>query len=131
MMFQERVVSRRQAEYNRLRAEREERLSQILRARREERDIKRKMLYFLRTEEERLTRLREEEEARKRQGKKMVVIWVMSDKSTRQSCNHLLFQKAFGSVFKVALSLLKGQLKVFLKMLNYYPKPKVLSTRLF
>ncbi|MFS7919180.1 putative proteasome component (PCI) domain, eukaryotic translation initiation factor 3 subunit A [Helianthus anomalus] len=67
MEFEERVVSRRQAEYNRLRAEREERLSQVLKARKEERDIKRKMLYFLRTEEERLTRLREEEEARKRQ----------------------------------------------------------------
>ncbi|KAM0014546.1 putative proteasome component (PCI) domain, eukaryotic translation initiation factor 3 subunit A [Helianthus debilis subsp. tardiflorus] len=68
MEFEERVVSRRQAEYNRLRAEREEWLSQVLKARKEERDIKRKMLYFLRTEEERLTRLREEEEARKRQG---------------------------------------------------------------
>ncbi|KAD4179657.1 hypothetical protein R6Q59_032001 [Mikania micrantha] len=67
MEFQERVVTRRQAEYNRLRAEREERLSQVLKARKEEREIKRKMLYFLRTEEERLTRLREEEEARKRQ----------------------------------------------------------------
>ncbi|KAI3754987.1 hypothetical protein L1987_54779 [Smallanthus sonchifolius] len=67
MEFQERVVSRRQAEYNRMRSEREERLSQVLKARKEERDIKRKMLYFLRTEEERLTRLREEEEVRKRQ----------------------------------------------------------------
>ncbi|KAM0016340.1 putative proteasome component (PCI) domain, eukaryotic translation initiation factor 3 subunit A [Helianthus debilis subsp. tardiflorus] len=64
--FEERVVRRREAEYARLRAEREERLSQVLKARKEERDMKRKMLYYLRTEEERLTRLREEEEAQKR-----------------------------------------------------------------
>uniref|UniRef100_A0A251TWF4 eIF3a PCI domain-containing protein n=1 Tax=Helianthus annuus TaxID=4232 RepID=A0A251TWF4_HELAN len=65
--FEKRVVRRREAEYVRLRAEREERLSQVLKARKEERDMKRKMLY-LRTEEERLTRLREEEEAQKRLG---------------------------------------------------------------
>ncbi|KAI7740213.1 hypothetical protein M8C21_008366 [Ambrosia artemisiifolia] len=64
--FEERVVSRREAEFARMRAEREERLSQVLKARKEERDLKRKMLYYLRTEEERLTRLREEEEAQKR-----------------------------------------------------------------
>ncbi|GJX87991.1 probable serine/threonine-protein kinase PBL21 [Tanacetum coccineum] len=58
---------RRQAEYERMRAEREERLSQVLQARRDEREIKRKMLYYLRTEEERLNKLREEEEAHKRE----------------------------------------------------------------
>ena len=68
MQFQERVLSRRQAEYDRMRAERDEHLSQVLQARREEREIKRKMLYYLRTEEERLNKLREEEEARKREG---------------------------------------------------------------
>lgn len=66
--FEERVVSRRRAEHDRMKFEREERLSQILKARKEERDIKRKMLYYLKTEEERLNRLREEEEARKREG---------------------------------------------------------------
>ncbi|KAK9073903.1 hypothetical protein SSX86_006497 [Deinandra increscens subsp. villosa] len=67
MEFEERVVNLREAEYKRMRAEREERLNQVLKARKEERDMKRKMLYYLRTEEERLTRLREEEEARVRQ----------------------------------------------------------------
>nr|XP_043635306.1 eukaryotic translation initiation factor 3 subunit A-like [Erigeron canadensis] len=67
MEFQERVVNRRQAEYNRMKADREERISQIVRARKEERDIKRKMLFYVKTEEERLNRLREEEEARKRE----------------------------------------------------------------
>lgn len=66
--FQERVINRRRAEYDRLRAEREERLSQVREARKQEREIKRKMLYYLRTEEERLNQLREEEEARKREG---------------------------------------------------------------
>nr|GEV18039.1 eukaryotic translation initiation factor 3 subunit A-like [Tanacetum cinerariifolium] len=65
--FQERVENRRKLEFNRMKAEREERLSQVLKARKEERDIKRKMLYYLKTEEERLNRLREEEEARKRE----------------------------------------------------------------
>ncbi|KAF5785597.1 putative eukaryotic translation initiation factor 3 subunit A [Helianthus annuus] len=65
--FEERVVRRREAEYARLRVEREERLSQVLKARKEERDMKRKMLYYLRTEEERVTRLHEEE-AQKRLG---------------------------------------------------------------
>ncbi|PWA97098.1 eukaryotic translation initiation factor 3 subunit A [Artemisia annua] len=51
-----------------MKAEREERHSQVLKPRKEERVIKRKMLYYLKTEEERLNRLREEEEAHKREG---------------------------------------------------------------
>ena len=69
--FQERVENRRKLEFNRMKAEREERLSQVLKARKEERDIKRKMLYYLKTEEERINRLREEEEARKREGESL------------------------------------------------------------
>ncbi|XP_071733632.1 eukaryotic translation initiation factor 3 subunit A-like [Rutidosis leptorrhynchoides] len=65
--FEERVVSRRQAEHDRMELERKQRVSQVLKARKEEREIKRKMLYYLKTEEERLDRLREEEEARKRE----------------------------------------------------------------
>ncbi|KAA8536786.1 hypothetical protein F0562_029264 [Nyssa sinensis] len=65
MQFQERVMNRRQAEYNRLRAEREERINQILQKRKQEREYKRKMLFYLRSEEERLKKLHEEEEARK------------------------------------------------------------------
>ncbi|KAL7614428.1 hypothetical protein Lser_V15G07327 [Lactuca serriola] len=67
MELEEKVVSRRKAEYDRMRAEREERLGQILKARKEERDLKRKMLFYLKTEKERLNKLREEEEARKRE----------------------------------------------------------------
>ncbi|GMH20517.1 hypothetical protein Nepgr_022358 [Nepenthes gracilis] len=70
-IFQERVMSCRQAEYDRLRKEREERIGQILQARRQEREAKRKMLFFLRSEEERLNKQREEEEARKREEAEM------------------------------------------------------------
>lgn len=64
-IFQERVLSRRKSEYDRLKEEREEKIHQIIQARKQERDAKRKMIYFLRSEEERQKRLREEEEARK------------------------------------------------------------------
>lgn len=61
-------MSSRQAEYDRLRVERDERINQILQSRKEEREIKRKMLFYLNVEEERLKKLHEEEEARKREG---------------------------------------------------------------
>ncbi|CAI9098188.1 OLC1v1034796C3 [Oldenlandia corymbosa var. corymbosa] len=64
-IFQERVVGHREAEFNRLRNERQERINQIIQTRKQEREIQRKMIYHLRTEEERQRRLREEEEARK------------------------------------------------------------------
>nr|GEX75108.1 eukaryotic translation initiation factor 3 subunit A-like [Tanacetum cinerariifolium] len=69
-LAEEKLLHERQqeAKYERMRAEREERLSQVLQARRDEREIKRKMLYYLRTEEERLNKLREEEKAHKREG---------------------------------------------------------------
>ncbi|KAG2312270.1 hypothetical protein Bca52824_023827 [Brassica carinata] len=63
--FQGEVISRRQAEFDRIRTEREERISQIIRARKQERDIKRKQMYYLTIEEERIRKLQEEEEARK------------------------------------------------------------------
>ncbi|KAF5746717.1 eukaryotic translation initiation factor 3 subunit A [Tripterygium wilfordii] len=65
LIFEEKVISRRQAEFDRLRMEREERINQIIQARRQEREAMRKKIFFVRTEEERLKRLREEEEARK------------------------------------------------------------------
>ncbi|KAK6915640.1 Proteasome component (PCI) domain, partial [Dillenia turbinata] len=64
-MFQERITKRRQEEYNRLKAEREERINQELRSRKHDREMKRKILFYLRTEEERQKRKQEEEEARK------------------------------------------------------------------
>ncbi|XP_010541009.1 PREDICTED: eukaryotic translation initiation factor 3 subunit A isoform X2 [Tarenaya hassleriana] len=66
-VFQERVIKRRQAEFDRLRAEKEERINQIIQARKQERDIKRKQIFYLTCEEERITKLREEEESRKRE----------------------------------------------------------------
>ncbi|GMH18914.1 hypothetical protein Nepgr_020755 [Nepenthes gracilis] len=66
-IFQERVLGCRHAEYDRLRHEREEQIDQILQARRQEREAKRKIIFFLRSEEERLSKQQEEEEARKRE----------------------------------------------------------------
>ncbi|KAF6137354.1 hypothetical protein GIB67_036391 [Kingdonia uniflora] len=48
--------------------EREERIYQLLQARREEREAKRKMLFYLRSEEARKMKLEEEERARKQDG---------------------------------------------------------------
>ncbi|KAK9673163.1 hypothetical protein RND81_12G150400 [Saponaria officinalis] len=67
--FQERIVSRRQADYAKLRQDREEHIRQILMERKLEREAKRKMIFYLKTEEERLNKLKEEEEAREREEK--------------------------------------------------------------
>ncbi|XP_021839380.1 eukaryotic translation initiation factor 3 subunit A [Spinacia oleracea] len=64
-IFQESLMSHRQSEFERLRKEREEHFHQIRLARKQERLAKRKMIFYLRSEEERLNKLREEEEARK------------------------------------------------------------------
>lgn len=63
--FQDKVMNRRQTEYDRLKTERAERINHILQQRRQEMEIKRKMLFFLKSEEQRLKKLQEEEEARK------------------------------------------------------------------
>lgn len=68
-IFQERIVQRREAEFSRLKKERDERTSQLISSRKRERDTVRKLMYYLNLEEQRLQRLREEEEARKREGK--------------------------------------------------------------
>ena len=62
------MKSRREAEFNQRRADREERLNQIIQARKQEREALRKKIFFVRSEEERLKKLREEEEARKHEG---------------------------------------------------------------
>lgn len=62
------MISRRQAEFDRIRTEREERISQIIQARKQARDIKRRQIYYMNCEEERITKLQEEEEARKQEG---------------------------------------------------------------
>ncbi|CDP06639.1 unnamed protein product [Coffea canephora] len=66
-LFHDRVVSRREDEFNRLRKESQDRINQIIQTRKQEREIQRKMIYYLRAEEERLRRLREEEEAQQRE----------------------------------------------------------------
>jgi translation initiation factor 3 subunit A len=68
IIFEERVKSRREAEFNQRRADREERINQIIQARKQEREALRKKIFFVRSEEERLKKLREEEEARKHEG---------------------------------------------------------------
>ncbi|XP_073150120.1 eukaryotic translation initiation factor 3 subunit A-like [Henckelia pumila] len=64
-ILQEKVLSHRRAEYKRLEEEKEQRINLIIRSRKQEREANRKMIYFLRSEEEKQKRLREEEEARK------------------------------------------------------------------
>ncbi|KAL7109650.1 hypothetical protein ACP275_06G187300 [Erythranthe tilingii] len=64
-IFRERVVSLRRGEFDRLKEERENRIKQILQSRKQEREAKRKMIYYLRCEEEKQKKLLEEEEARK------------------------------------------------------------------
>ncbi|CAJ2632755.1 unnamed protein product [Trifolium pratense] len=66
-IYQEKVVSHRQAETDRLKKEREDRISRILQSRKQEREKMRKLKYFLQVEEERRQKLREAEEAQKRQ----------------------------------------------------------------
>lgn len=64
-IFQGGVVSRRQAEFSRLTQERQDRINQIIQSRKKEREAKRKMMYYLRSQEEKLRKQREEEEARR------------------------------------------------------------------
>ncbi|CAL9037647.1 eukaryotic translation initiation factor 3 subunit A-like [Musa acuminata AAA Group] len=65
VIFQQRVVNCREAEYNRPKKEREDKINQLVAMRKCEREFKRKLLFYLKSEEVRLTRLREEEEVRK------------------------------------------------------------------
>ncbi|KAH7542989.1 eukaryotic translation initiation factor 3 subunit A [Ziziphus jujuba] len=65
MIFQERVMSRRQAEFDKRRQEREEQISQMIQARKLDREAKRKKIFYVRSEEEKHRKRQEEEEARK------------------------------------------------------------------
>lgn len=70
--------------------ERDARINEILRERKEERETKRKMLFYLSIEEERLKKLQEEEEARK-----LIGLFYHT------SCS---FMQYFGKVFMLSLS---------------------------
>ncbi|XP_025883546.1 eukaryotic translation initiation factor 3 subunit A-like [Solanum lycopersicum] len=64
-IFQERVVSCREAKLNSKKQERQEQINRIIQTRKQDRDTRRKLLFFLRKEEEQQKRLQEEEDARK------------------------------------------------------------------
>ncbi|KAK4768980.1 hypothetical protein SAY86_027130 [Trapa natans] len=64
-IFQERALQSRQAEYDRIRAQREEQIRQELQARRQEREIMRKRKFFLIEEQKRREREAREAEARR------------------------------------------------------------------
>ncbi|XP_031381729.1 eukaryotic translation initiation factor 3 subunit A-like [Punica granatum] len=65
VIFQERVMKRRQVDYDRLRAQREEQIRQELQARKQEREILRKRKFFLIEEQKRREREAREAEARR------------------------------------------------------------------
>ncbi|KAF3449639.1 hypothetical protein FNV43_RR10370 [Rhamnella rubrinervis] len=67
IIFQERVMHRRQEEFDRRREEREEQINQMIQAWKQEREAKRKKIFFVRSEEERLKKIQEEEEALRRE----------------------------------------------------------------
>ncbi|KAI3944953.1 hypothetical protein MKW92_051050 [Papaver armeniacum] len=66
-ILQARIVSRRQSEFDRLQRERDERIAQLLQDHREIREKKRKLIFYLRSEEERQKKLAKEEALRKQQ----------------------------------------------------------------
>ncbi|KAI3987554.1 hypothetical protein MKX01_003240 [Papaver californicum] len=66
-ILQSRIISRRQSEFDRLQRERDERIAKVLQDRREIREKQRKLILYLRSEEERQKKLEEEEALRKQQ----------------------------------------------------------------
>ena len=68
-IFQNQVVNHHQGEFERLKREWEERLVELRAFQKQKRDMHRKMEYYRRQKEARLTKLKEEEEARKHEGK--------------------------------------------------------------
>ncbi|XP_010436423.1 PREDICTED: eukaryotic translation initiation factor 3 subunit A-like [Camelina sativa] len=66
-IFQERVIGLRQYEFERLRKEQDEGIVQMIRARKQETDNKKKQIHHLKSEEERIKKLQEKEEARQRE----------------------------------------------------------------
>ncbi|WVZ72030.1 hypothetical protein U9M48_020550 [Paspalum notatum var. saurae] len=62
--FQQRIVQRREAEFGRLKKERDEHISQLISSRKRERETVRKLMYYLNLEEQRIERLQEERRKR-------------------------------------------------------------------
>lgn len=67
-ILQARIVSCRQSEFDRLQRERDERIAQLLQDHREIREKQRRLIFNLRSEEERQKKLEEDEALRKQQG---------------------------------------------------------------
>lgn len=108
-IYQERVVSHRQAEFKRLKREREERISRILQSRRQEREKMRKLKFYLKLEEERQQKLCEEEEARKREGNYFLFLVFSMSPYLQSVLEHLNDLCCFIKIFLV----LKGNKYVF------------------
>lgn len=72
--MRQKINERRKAEFGQVMKEREDRINQKISMRKMERDRMRKLIYFVTSEEERITRLRQEEEARKREGTPFVFL---------------------------------------------------------
>jgi hypothetical protein len=66
--MRQKINERRQAEIGQVMQERNDRIKQRVAMRKMERNRMCKLIYFVTSEEERITRLRQEEEARKREG---------------------------------------------------------------
>lgn len=100
IQFQKKIVESREAEYERLRKERHERIEQILQARKEERESKRKMLFYLSVEEERQKKLKEEEETRKREGTLFdQTLFNLADKCRRQEIGATTLPQLIGEEY--------------------------------
>ncbi|KAL0858088.1 hypothetical protein Bca101_063242 [Brassica carinata] len=67
-IFQNRVIRLREAEFERQKREKEKHIGQVIQARKQERDVKRKQIHYLKCEEEKIRKVQEEEEAQKQRG---------------------------------------------------------------
>ncbi|GJN05987.1 hypothetical protein PR202_ga23668 [Eleusine coracana subsp. coracana] len=68
--FQDRIIQRREAEFSHLKKERDERINQLISSRKRERETVRKLMHYLNMEEQRILKIREDEEAKKHEERK-------------------------------------------------------------
>ena len=85
--FQERIVQRRESEFSSIRKERDERINQLISSRKRERETVRKLMYYLNLEEQRIQRQREEDEAKKREGKCIFGLILLFAQLAKRSIN--------------------------------------------
>jgi hypothetical protein len=82
-------VQRRESEFSSLRKEMDERINQLISSRKHERETVRKLMYYLNLEEQRIQRQRQEEEAKKREGKFMLELILLFPLLTERSIRTL------------------------------------------